>query len=641
MLFRNNILLFLPLILSAFTHLWNPIGFPFPNVDEGIYLGRAVNFMDTLNPKDPYIGYDHPYFGQIFLAGYLYVTGYQNFLNSDSSINYEMLLLSPRILMGLLAILNTFLIFKIVEFRYTTKTAFIASMLFAVMPITWLTRWVLLDSIQLPFILLSILFSILPLNNAGVFSHRKNILFMTLSGIFLGLSVFTKIPSFTLIPLVGYLVFKQNKNNLKVVMLWLVPVVFIPSLWVIHATIMDEFEQWWEDAIYHQTHRESRPLYIAMQDLFTIDPLLLFIGIPSLVYALIKRDLFIILSIIPFLVFLYLIDYVVVFHLIFFGVILCVSIGILFSDIVSVVRKKNHLLLYSSAIFFAVIVVLGMWSITQHLVIDLNSQYFRAATFVDNYLYTGQRGNDNLNDINSTEGTTVISHPFFFWVYKYKFHDTNYYYWSFPKFEKLQVISIVDGLFREVLDQNNTEGMKFKNLFSSFNTTRLLSLESNAVQNNKLDILLTDLNQYNKSKIKLIELLDDNFSWNASKDVKTQQENGELNITVDTTNNNEKDNINFAYPETILNLTRSNSYLFIKYIVLNHSKDSTFTLELNDAHNNQSIWNQNLKIRSKTIQQFFILPEDISGKRVSLNVRINDYERGIDSIILKDLKLYY
>ena len=53
--------------------------------------------------------------------------------------------------MGLLAIGDTFIIYKICEKRYSSNrtVAFIASVLFAVMPITWLTRRVLLDSIML------------------------------------------------------------------------------------------------------------------------------------------------------------------------------------------------------------------------------------------------------------------------------------------------------------------------------------------------------------------------------------------------------------------------------------------------------------------------------------------------------------
>ena len=638
MLSRNFILMSLPLILSAFTHLWNPIGFPFPNVDEGIYLGRAVNFMDTLNPKDPYIGYDHPYFGQIFLAGYLYATGYQNFLNSDNSINYETLLLSPRILMGLLAILDTFLIYKIVEFRYTTKAAFIASMFFAVMPITWLTRWAVLDCIQLPFILLSILFSIFPLSTKNVYSRRKNILIVALSGIFLGISIFTKIPSFILIPLIGYLVFKQNKNNFKILILWLVPVLFIPSLWVIHAIYMGEFEQWL-GAIYNQTHRESRSLYIAINDFFTIDALLLSIGILSLAYAIIKRDLFIILSVVPFLVFMYFIGYVVVFHLIFFAVIICVSIGILFSDILSFVEKKSQVLHYGFAAGFAVIVILGLWSTTQQITTDLNSRYFNAAAYLDNYLGSDTTNKNDLS-VNYTGRTTVISHPFFFWVDKYKFHDEGYYYWSVPEFENQKVISIIDGLFKDVLQQkNNIDGKKFRNLFSSFNTTELVSFNNNSVQGTKIDILLTDLNKYNKSTLKLAKLLDDGHEWAGSKQTHLQRVNGTMNIEFDNTEQQAKGKADLR---NTIHLRGPNAYLSVAYLIPPHSKDSRFSLEINDAETNLKIWREHLKgNQGKTAYQFFILPENALGKKITLSITNNDYKKKVDSIILKELLLYY
>src|ERR1044071_115951 len=216
---RYFIFLTVPLLLSGFTHLWNPIGFPEPNIDEGIYLGRAVNLLDTLNPNDPYIGYDHPYFGQIFLAAVLIITAYQNLFSSAGYLNFELLLMIPRIVMGVLAVLDTFLIFKIVESRYNPATAFIASALFAVMPITWLTRWVLLDSIQLPFILSSILFAILSGNQTMTSNTRRSVLLALLSGIFLGLSIFTKIPAFTMIPLTGYLIYKYNNKSLKIVIL--------------------------------------------------------------------------------------------------------------------------------------------------------------------------------------------------------------------------------------------------------------------------------------------------------------------------------------------------------------------------------------------------------------------------------------
>jgi len=65
----------IPLLLATFIHLVNPIGFPDIFFDEGIYMRRAMNMLDTGNPQESYL-YDHPYFGQIVLAGILQITNY-------------------------------------------------------------------------------------------------------------------------------------------------------------------------------------------------------------------------------------------------------------------------------------------------------------------------------------------------------------------------------------------------------------------------------------------------------------------------------------------------------------------------------------------------------------------------------------
>jgi 4-amino-4-deoxy-L-arabinose transferase-like glycosyltransferase len=139
--------------------------------------------------------------------------------------------------MGLLAVVDTYLVYKIAEYSHNNKTvAFIAAVLFAVMPITWILRKIFLESILLPFLLLSILFALYSSNkgsihfkyktaNRNVFGYKiKNqgtIFLVLLSGIFLSLSIFTKVPAFTMIPLVGYLICictntdksSSNKNN--------------------------------------------------------------------------------------------------------------------------------------------------------------------------------------------------------------------------------------------------------------------------------------------------------------------------------------------------------------------------------------------------------------------------------------------
>src|ERR687888_1056755 len=160
-------LLTIPLVLSAFTHLWNPIGFPSVYVDEGHYMRRAMQVLNGLGPQETKSTYDqpydHPYFGQLFLAAALRIIGYPSSLNPAANGDVhtiELLHLVPRILMGILALVDTFLIYKIAEVRYSSRNiALIASILFAVMPLTWITRRIVLDSILMPFLLSSILFA--------------------------------------------------------------------------------------------------------------------------------------------------------------------------------------------------------------------------------------------------------------------------------------------------------------------------------------------------------------------------------------------------------------------------------------------------------------------------------------------------
>ena len=118
--------------------------------------------------------------------------------------------------MGILAVFDTFLVYKIADIRYNRKVGFISAALFAVMPATWFLRRIYLDSILLPFLLLSILCAVYyakrsssnSVNNYGI---NKNIILIILSGIFLGLAIFTKIPVFTMIPLIVFIMLK-NRN---------------------------------------------------------------------------------------------------------------------------------------------------------------------------------------------------------------------------------------------------------------------------------------------------------------------------------------------------------------------------------------------------------------------------------------------
>ncbi|MDQ3840859.1 MAG: hypothetical protein M3297_16525, partial [Thermoproteota archaeon] len=136
------IFLVIPLVLAAYTHLWNPVGFPRIHPDEGYYIGRSIHVSEGLGAKEEASRYDHPYFGWLFLGSIFNALGYPDSANpkpGDVSA-IEMVWLFPRTIVGILAVADTFLIYKIAESRYNRTVAFIAAVLFAVTPLGWLFR---------------------------------------------------------------------------------------------------------------------------------------------------------------------------------------------------------------------------------------------------------------------------------------------------------------------------------------------------------------------------------------------------------------------------------------------------------------------------------------------------------------------
>lgn len=106
----SRLIILIPIALSAFTHLWNPAGFPDIFYDEGVYMRRAMNVLQGQGPQEGSF-YEHPYFGQLFLAGVLGLSGYPDSLNPDMTAeSVGMLYAIPRVLMGILAVADTFLI---------------------------------------------------------------------------------------------------------------------------------------------------------------------------------------------------------------------------------------------------------------------------------------------------------------------------------------------------------------------------------------------------------------------------------------------------------------------------------------------------------------------------------------------------
>ncbi len=348
------------LALSAYTHLWNPAGFPPWYVDESTYIDRALDVSDhkiLLNT------HDHPFLGWTILAGFMHVTGYpDSFVTSEDASSIGMLYGAPRILMGLLAVLDTFLIYKIVERGFGRRAAPIAAVLFAAMPVSLTLRMVLLDSILLPFVLSSVLLAMYacgpdPKSNSVTGGRAplqpapdKAHLLVLLSGVCMGCAMLVKIPSLVMIPLVLALVWSAGKRP-GWMLLWLVSMILIAAAWPASAALEGEFDQWIRGVLW-QTDRSGQHMLDSLQQyipislvqgqdpdilthpaillmgtiwLFEIDPVLISLGVAGLVFAAAMRNRFLMLWIAPVLLFFGSIGYVSWFHLGMLWTAMCVA----------------------------------------------------------------------------------------------------------------------------------------------------------------------------------------------------------------------------------------------------------------------------------------------------------------------------
>jgi Dolichyl-phosphate-mannose-protein mannosyltransferase len=433
------LVILIPLVLSAYTHLWNLLGFPSIHIDEAHYMRRAMLILEGMGPQESAESgyprtYDHPYFGQLFLAGVLGVIGYPSSFNPGSDVDtIETLHLVPRILMGLLAILDTFILYRIAERRYNTTIALIASILFAIMPMTWIFRRVYLDTILVPFLLSSILFAVyikgkdndISLNSKSKYKISKNVLIL-LSGIFLGLTIYTKVPAFTMIPLVGTLVFFNSGKSLRSVGIWFIPVIILPLLWPLYSVVAGQSDLWvyW---VLWQTERGSRPLSKSLTHFFQIDPLLATIGIAGIVFAAIRKDFLPLIWISPFLIFSYFIGFIQYFHLLAIFPAFCLGSAILIEYLQRIIAKYSHKLLAYTIILF--VSVFGIVTTTMLITLDVNSSYYKI------YAAIAEKIPDTTNGV-PTKITLIGGH---FWVWD-SYWITQYvldkpHQWIDPKFD--------------------------------------------------------------------------------------------------------------------------------------------------------------------------------------------------------------
>ena len=369
------------------------------------------------------------------------------------------------------------------------------------MPMSWLVRRILLDSLFLPFLLLSILFAMGTKNrntkNSDNLSYildskdcsdNKMFLLPLLSGIFLGLAIFTKIPAFTMLPLVGLLIYDNangsRRRKLKFLGLWFMPVVLIPLIWPTYAISAGELENWLNGLSWQATELADRPIWNSLSDISKFDPVLFALGISAIIYsALTKRDRLIILWVVPFIVFFYFVDHLRDIHWIPIIPVFCIAVAVLIVDISTKVSTKRlrQIIVFST---ISAIGIFGLITTATLVTLNLNSTFFKIYAFIVAYLPSQDEaiGNDN------EDRTIMMGHNWmqiYSWIPKYIF-DKDHDFKTFKRFfgsvkepnlpikEGEKVLLLVDGNDLEdfILTESTKKNFKQKELY---NKTKLVT----------------------------------------------------------------------------------------------------------------------------------------------------------------------
>jgi len=445
------------LAVSGFTHIWNAAGFPDLFFDEGVYMRRAMHVLAGLGPQESFF-HDHPFFGQIFLASVFYVVGYPASLHaSPTAESISGLYAVPRVLMGLLAIADTYLTYKIAEARYGVRVGLISAMFFAVMPMTWVVRRILLDSILMPFLLTSIL---LAMKSKGA---RHKSLIALVSGVAMGIAIFTKIPVFAMIPLVAGLAYFGSGKSLKALALFLLPAILIPAAWPIQSLEAGQFDMWLHDVAL-QAHRPTYGLPYISGMFLRMDPVLFILGVAGAAFAISRRDTLVLMWLVPFLILLLAVGYNQYFYWIPVLPVFCIASSLLIERLVvrnGVEVKKKALL--------AVVLGIGAFGLASTIAListDMTSSQFQAAAFVLHLV----KENDN--------ETTILASPVYSWVFASAFHRGD----VMPDYTQVLWQPVPTRKFLLVADEHYfidmARGMPVERLFNDSRTVK--TFEGNA-----------------------------------------------------------------------------------------------------------------------------------------------------------------
>ncbi|HZL24116.1 MAG TPA: hypothetical protein VFC05_12380, partial [Nitrososphaeraceae archaeon] len=282
-------------------------------------------------------------------------------------------------------------------------------------------------------------------------------------------------------PLVAFLIFSMNKQSLKYLGLWFIPVILIPLIWPANALYLGEFDQWLNDLTW-QSNRSNNGVLDAFQKLFIIDPIFLAISILSIGLAVIRKDLFILLGVLPFIIFSYLIGYVSYWHLIPVIPFLAISISLMIFDLNNRFLPAKYNTLFLLLFIFSIIIPSFIIS-TNLITHGSDGFHFNVISAISKEVENFNLKNNNSTIIETTNSDqnsnnnnnnklTILGTNYWLWIPKYIFDSgENIYKNNFIANEiKTDNILLVAGenFIKTMTKTNNTKAnsIQLKEIYS-------------------------------------------------------------------------------------------------------------------------------------------------------------------------------
>ncbi|MGA8483655.1 MAG: hypothetical protein WB706_04585, partial [Nitrososphaeraceae archaeon] len=257
-------------------------------------------------------------------------------------------------------------------------------------------------------------------------------------------------------------------KNQKLLGLWFIPVLLIPSVWPIYAISTGQFDQW-IDGVLWQSERENSGLVIALGKLFAIDPVFMILSLGGFIYAALlkRRDILLLLWIVPFIVFNLLSGYVSYWHLTPLLPAFCISSALLIAETSKIFHNRK----IAKVVPYAIVGSVGLFGlITTSMLITLNltSFHYQVISVLVNQLQEGStRRNEDIsynltrNGYNN-EGITVLGSNYWLWLPKYVFdnnqiNDYKNYYNDGDIRTKNNLFVVNENFIYDMTRDNNTE----------------------------------------------------------------------------------------------------------------------------------------------------------------------------------------